>query len=124
MPQVPTLLPTVSPQGPATPEFQPRIAEGAFGETVARGFQQLGAGIGRGGDEIFNTALYLQNLQNQTEALDASSAYAEQSTRMRAEFHAQEGANAGPEALQKFQQQLDGLRSNLSSGMSNPRSRL
>ena len=102
MPTVP-LLPTVAPEGGRTPEFHEGVVEGAFGERTGAALQQAGQDVSRLGDQTFQTAQYLQNLQNETEALNANTRYGEESVKLRAKFMSLEGANASPEALTKYQ---------------------
>ncbi len=58
-----------------TPEMNPRVPGAAFGGEVAQAVQGLGKTTEHAGDEIFNRAIALQNLQNEAEATEADAKY-------------------------------------------------
>src|SRR5262245_34566429 len=93
----------------------------AFGTEQAQAIKGLGQTLGHAGDELFQRATALQQLQNETEAREGDTQFALQSSQMRADFHSKLGTNAGPQALQEYTEKLknlrEGIRANLKTDM-------
>src|ERR1700757_4984634 len=112
MPQVPGLTPTVQPAG-AAPEINLPVPVDAFGGAVAHALEGFGGQIERSSDQIWQRAMDLQNLNNETSAKEADAKYMIESGKLHADFINKEGLNAGPEALAAHIQQLQDLRTSL-----------
>src|SRR6266446_3115149 len=109
MPQVPGLTPTAQP-GAYAPEVNLPVPVDAFGGAVGHALEGLGGQVEQASDRIWQRAVEMQGLQNETEAKEADAKYMMQSGIMHADFINKEGLNAGPAALQKHIQELQNLR--------------
>lgn len=117
MPQVPGLTPSVSPSMSGAPEVSLAVPTDAFGGAVGHALQGLGQGIEQASDRIWQRAMEMQNLQNETQAKEADAKYMMESGKLHADFINKEGQNAGPEALAKHIQDLQDLRVSTRSGL-------
>lgn len=115
MPQAPGLLPDVAPSTGGVPDVQLPVPVDAFGGAVGHALQGLGTDIEQGSDRIWQRAVDLQNLNNETAAKDADAQYMIKSGQLHADFLNKEGLNAGPEALQQHIQDLQNLRTQIRS---------
>lgn len=102
-----------------TPEMNPRVPGAAFGGEVAQAVQGLGKTTEHAGDEIFNRAIALQNLNNETEASEADAKYMIEAGRIHADFNAKEG-NERVQAFPKYQQDLQEARQKIRGSLSSP----
>src|ERR1700757_59367 len=116
MPQVPGLTPTVQPAG-AAPEINLPVPVDAFGGAVAHALEGFGGQIERSSDQIWQRAMDLQNLNNETSAKEADAKYMIESGKLHADFINKEGLNAGPEALAAHIQQLQDMRTSIRQGL-------
>jgi len=119
MPQVPGLTPTAQP-GAYAPEVNLPVPVDAFGGAVGHALEGLGGQVEQASDRIWQRAVEMQGLQNETEAKEADAKYMMQSGIMHADFINKEGLNAGPAALQKHIQELQDLRTGIRGSLSNP----
>src|SRR5229473_5333315 len=120
MPQVPGLVPDQTPSLGGTPDVNLAVPTDAFGGAVGHALSGLGHDIEGASDKIWAQAMNMQNLQNETEAKSADADYMMKAGMKHAEFNAKEGNNASPEALQAHIQELQDLRVQTRSGLSNP----
>lgn len=88
----------------------------AFGENIGTAVQQLGGTLDKVGDEMFQRALALQALTNETNARKAQSDYAEQSGLLQAKYDSLEG-KAKVDGLQQHIKDLKDLRTNIRNSL-------
>jgi hypothetical protein len=119
MPQVPGLVPTADPGG-GVPGIGLDVPVDAFGGAVGHALQGLGSQVEQSSDKIWQQAVNLQNLQNETEAKNADAQYMMKSGMLHADFINKEGLQAGPDALQAHIKELQDLRTSVRDGISNP----
>jgi len=119
LPQVPGLIPTAQP-GAYAPEVNLPVPVDAFGGAVGHALEGLGGQVEQASDRIWQRAVEMQGLQNETEAKEADAKYMMQSGIMHADFINKEGLNAGPDVLAKHIQELQNLRTGIRGGLSNP----
>src|SRR6266481_6999487 len=119
-PQVPGLVPDQTPSMGGTPDVSLGVPVDAFGGAVGHALSGLGHDIEGASDKIWAQAMNMQNLQNETEAKSADADYMMKAGMKHAEFNAKEGNNASPQALQAHIQELQDLRVQTRSGLSNP----
>lgn len=114
MPQAPSssLVPSVAPSGFA-PSVGLDVPVDAFGGAVGRALEGLGNSVEQSSDRIWQRAMDLQNLNNETAAKNADAQYMMKSGELHAAFINKEGLNAGPAALQAHIQELQDLRTSL-----------
>jgi hypothetical protein len=122
MPQVPyTGVPGQVLADIPTPEMNPRVPSAAFGGEVAQAISGLGKTVAGAGDEIFNRAIALQNLNNETEASEADAKYMIQAGQIHADYNAKEGIER-VRAFPKYQQDLQKARQDIRGSLSSPMS--
>ena len=120
MPQVPyNPVPTVTPVSPGE-EISISTPGAAFGENIAQAVEGLGRAVGTSGDEIFQRAVALQDLQNETAARQAASDYTVKQSLLHADFTSKEGENASPQALKEYLQRSQALRQTYRDALTNP----
>src|SRR5258708_32217172 len=119
MPQVPGLVPTASPSSGGTPELSINASPDAFGGAVGHALSGLGNALEGAGDKIWQRAMEMQNLQNETDAKNADADYMMKAGQLHADFSALEGTQA-KEAFPKYMEDLQGLRTEIRDGMKNP----
>lgn len=119
MPQAPELVPSVAPTTQGVGEVNLPVPVDAFGGAVGHALQGLGSEVEKGSDRIWQRAVEIQNLNNETEAKDADAKYMMQAGMLHADFSALEG-NAAKAAFPKYMEDLQNLRTSLRSGLSNP----
>lgn len=117
MPQVPGLVPEVTASASGSPEISLGVPVDAFGGAVGHALQGLGGAVEQAGDRVWQRAMEMQNLQNETQAKEADAKYMMESGKLHAEFINKEGQNAGPEALAAHIQQLQDLRTKTREGL-------
>lgn len=117
MPQVPGLVPDVNPSMEGTPNVSVPVPVDAFGGAVGQAVATMGHDISHDSDQIWQRAVDIQNLNNETAAKDADAQYMIQSGKLHADFLNKEGTNAGPEALAQHIQDLQKLRTDLRAGL-------
>lgn len=113
MPSVPySGAPSVEPSLVPTPRVQANVSGEAFGSSVAQAQGQVGKAIEGAGDEIFKRALDMQNLFNQSQAIEADTRFTEAA----GEIHAKLNSLQGKAAVDYFQNGYkDDLKGSLTS---------
>lgn len=107
MAQVPyTGAPTQVLQDTPTPEMKPNIPAAAFGGEVAQAMSGFGKTLEGVGDEIFNRALALQNLNNETEAKEKAADFQIEVGKLHAEY----SAKSGKDAVDSFQPYIESIK--------------
>lgn len=106
-----------------TPKVGVNTPEAAFGGAVGQAIQGLGKQFGHTGDELFQRAVALQDLRNETDAKNADSQYMMQSAKMMSEFKTLQGQAASPEALDTHIKSLDELRQKIRGDLPNDAAR-
>jgi hypothetical protein len=119
MPQVPDLFPTAQPSG-AAPNISLPVPAEAFGGAVGHALQGFGGDIEQASNSIWQRAMDMQGLKNETEAKEADAQYMIESGKLHADFINKEGLNAGPEALAAHIDELQNLRTRIRGSLSNP----
>lgn len=120
MPQVPyTPYPTADPiAGSGSRGVSIPSGIDAFGAGIAEAGKGLGGTLAHVGDELFQRAVALKELQNETEARQADADYMEQAGLKHAEFNALEGkarVDAFPEHIKNLKQIREDIRGGLSN---------
>jgi hypothetical protein len=101
--------PSVAPENNSTPYLNINVPAAAFGADTARAIQGVGGKLEHVGEELFNRAVAMQQLE---EAANANAGVAATSTRygdLMVGFRSKEGKNAS-DALPQFQKDLDTIR--------------
>src|SRR5258708_1625808 len=119
MPQVPGLTPTAQPGG-GIPEVNLPVPTDAFGGAVGQALQHMGVDIDQAGNRIWERAVQMQDIQNRTEVDNADSELIKQTALAHARFNSQVGQNAGPEALARHIEEIEGIRTGIREKLSNP----
>lgn len=119
MPQVPaaSLVPDVQPSTSGAPNVDLPVPVDAFGGAVGHALQSFGTDLTSAGNAIWQQAMNMQNLQNETAAKDADAKYMMQAGVKNEQFKLLEGTNAGPEALAKHIQDLNDTRTALRANL-------
>src|SRR5882762_4292072 len=118
MPQVPGLVPTATPSMQGTSELNVNVPTDAFGGAVGHALSGLGNAVEGAGDKIWQRAMEMQNLQNETDAKNADSQYMMEAGKLHADFSALEGTQA-KEAYPKYMEDLQNKRTEIRAGLSN-----
>jgi hypothetical protein len=107
MPQVPYVpYPTAQPSTQGTPTLRLNTPSEAFGANVGQAIEGFGKGLEADSDKIFNRAIALQEMQNETAARNADVQASIDMGNLHAKFSALEGVNAGPKALEQYTSDL------------------
>jgi hypothetical protein len=113
----------LTPQQPAsvnaTPELSIPAPIEAFGGAIGHAISGLGTAVEKSGDEIWQRAMQLQDLQNRSEVDKADAQYMETAGKIHADFSSLQGENA-TKAFPKYIQDLKAAREGLRDGLSNP----
>jgi hypothetical protein len=122
MAQVPySAVPDVSPAGPATPRISVATPPAAFGATIAQALEGVGKEVGQAGNELFQRAMAIQELRNNSDAQQADANYMIAAGEVHAKFSALQGKDA-VDAYPGYIQQLKDLREQ-TGGSLNPAAR-
>lgn len=121
MPQVPLLSPEASPSPQGTPSVNLPVPVEAFGGAVGAALSHLGETVSGAGDKIWQRAVELQNLKNETEVDKADAAYMEKAGILHADFSAKQGTDA-QQAFPQYIKDLQAAREGIKGGLSNPMS--
>jgi len=120
MAQVPyTGTPTITPQFQATPSVNVASPEAAFGGATAAATQHLGGALGHVGDELFSRAYALQSLDQQMDAANANSKFAEKSGQLLEEFRQLQGKDPKA-AYPTFVENINKAREEAAAGLTSP----
>src|SRR5260370_41655342 len=118
MPQAPyTPYSTVQPTTEGTRGLGISVPDVPITDTVGRALQGYGKTLEGAGSELFQRAIAMAELENESKASQAKADYIQQAEVLHAKFGAAEGANAGPEALQAHIDELKGLREKIRDGL-------
>lgn len=107
---VPGLIPDVEPSLQGTQDVNLPVPVDAFGGAVGHALSDLGVDVAHGSDQIWQRAVDLQNLNNETSAKNADATTDKKMAIESADFLNKGGINAGPDALQQHIQRLDDIR--------------
>lgn len=108
MPQVPYVpYPTTEPTTQGTSGVRVSTPPEAFGANIGRAVERFGLGLEQDSDKIWQRAVALQELQNETAARNADVQASTEMGKLHAGFSALEGVNAGPKALEKYSTDLN-----------------
>lgn len=120
MPTVPSLLtPDRAPTESGTPALSVPVSADAFGGAIGTALSGLGTSIEGASDKIWARAVELQNLNNDTEAKRADTAYMIKAGNLHADFSALEG-DAARAAFPKYMQDQQQAREDIRGTLSNP----
>jgi len=123
MPQVPYQpFSTVAPSSAGTPSVNIATPEAAFGGAVAHAVNALGKDISGAGDEIFKRAMALQELQNESDARQATTDYMIHAGKLHADFSALQG-KAAVDAYPKYMKDLQESRVQFQGSLGNDQAR-
>lgn len=118
MPQVPyTPYPTASPTGGGE-SISVNTPAAAFGENIGAAVEKLGGSIEQASGEVYNRAIALQQLNNETDARNAEIDFTMKTAPIHAQFNSLQGqarANAMPGYLQSLQNLRTSTRQSLGS---------
>lgn len=109
----------IDPTNSAIPKVHVDTPVAAFGGASAEALGDLGRATSKVGDELWERAYALKQLQNETEARQADSEYMIKSGDLHAKFNSLEGEER-VKALPAHMQALQDLRVSLRDGLSNP----
>jgi len=104
--------------GQEIPEFRPAVRPEAFGVNVGQAIEKLGSTFEQAGNQVFNTAVQLQEEHLRTKAMNASTQYYAQTAKTRQDFLAAE--NPGPEGLQKYIKDIGDARDKIRGTIAEP----
>lgn len=123
MAQVPYVpYPTAQPESRGTPNISLNTPGAAFGENIGQAVEGLGHTLTHSGDELFNRALALQQLQNETVAKEADADYMLKVGEKHAQFSALQGKDAVA-AYPAYAQDLKDLRTKTRDALPTDQSR-
>src|SRR6266568_181255 len=122
MPQVPYNPVPNAPNLVETPKVHVESPAAAFGGSVGEALSGLGRTLGHAGDELFQRALALQNLRNETEAKEADAQYMMEVGKLHANYSSLQG-KAAVDALPKYQEDIQNLRQQMRGNLSNDMAR-
>jgi len=104
--------------GQEIPEFRPTVRPEAFGVNVGQAIEKLGSTFEQAGNQVFNTAVQLQEEHLRTKAMNASTQYYAQTAKTRQDFLAAE--NPGPEGVQKYIKDIGDARDKIRGTIAEP----
>lgn len=123
MPQVPyNPVPDVRPSEQGAPAIRINAPGAAFGTTVAQAVGSVGGDLSKDGDEIFQRAVALQDLNNAAESDDAVTKYMAGLGDIHAKFNALQG-QARVQAYPQYLSDVKNLREQIGGTLSNSMSR-
>ena len=119
MPRVPyEPFPTTQPQSPGE-GISISTPGAAFGENIGAALQHLGTTTEQVGGELFQRAIALQDLRNETAARQADADYAEKQGELHAQYTSLEG-KAAVDGLQKYITDSKALRDQFRNNLGTP----
>lgn len=123
MAQVPyNPVPSPAPQDIATPRVSEATPGAAFGETIGQALSGLGRTMEVGSGELFQRAVALQDLRNETAAREGDAQYSMLQSKMHADFSALQG-KARVDALNDYIQSSNELRTQIRANLPNDAAR-
>lgn len=111
-------VPQVTAQDISTPSLRATPEANTFGAGVARAVQGLGQTLEHSGDQIWQRAVALQEVQNDTAARDADTNYMIQTGKLHAEFSSLQG-QAAVDAFPKYMEDLRTSRTAIRDSLPN-----
>lgn len=119
MAQVPfSPVPSAAPSGAGLPNVQSNAPAAAFGGDIATAISGMGKEISGAGNEVYERAIWLQNLNNQAEAKKADADYIVAAGKLHAEYQTLEG-KAAIDAYPGYTKQLRAARDSIKGSLSN-----
>lgn len=122
MAQVPySPVPNAVPSGAGLPTVSPNIPAAAFGGDIATAISGMGKEITGAGNEVYERAIWLQNLNNQAEAKKADADYILAAGKLHADYQTLEGKaaiDAYPSYTKNLRATRDSIKGSLSNGAS------
>lgn len=117
MPQVP-YQPFASEQASSqgAPSISVNAPVAAFGGATGQALSHLGAQLEKSGDELFNRAIAIQQLRDESLAREADADYTERAGLLHAEYNSLQGKSA-VEAFPKYMENLRNTREELREGL-------
>ena len=109
MPYAPDVTPDVAPSGAALPEARIPVSPEAFGGQVGQSLQHMGVQMESVGDRLFNRAVEIQGLANETAAKNADAEAAMQYESLYTDLASKEGLNAR-NAMPQYKEDLNNVR--------------
>lgn len=121
--QVPyTPYPTVSPYADLPRPIHIETPPAAFGVNIGQAIEGVGKQVEQGGNELFQRAVALQELRNETEAKEADARYMIDIGQRHAQFSSLEGKNA-VDGYPKYVSDVQEMRQKYRAGLSNDQAR-
>lgn len=114
-----TAAPQERQQAIGLPDLQPNVPAGAFGADIAQAVSGLGKSVESVGNDIYERALWLQNLNNQAAAKEADAKYMIEAGKLHAEFSTLEGDQA-VKAYPVYVKKLQDVRQQIRRGLNAP----
>ena len=111
---------TVSPQERPAQRVWVDAPAAAFGTGIAQATEGLGTTMEGAGKELFDRAIAMQQLNQETDAQAKGTSAMQEMGQLHAEFTQKEGANAGPDALNKLNTDLDAVRQKYRNQLNSP----
>lgn len=108
--------PSVAPSAPPTPYRSENVPAGAFGQGIAEATQHLGAVMQKSGDELWQRAIAMQQLSQQSEANTAVANYQIELGKAHANFQSTEGKNA-VDQFPDYIESTEKLRTDIGAGL-------
>jgi hypothetical protein len=112
-------VPDVAPRDIPTPSVHVQPVADAFGLGIAKAGEQLGRTTEQVGNELFSRAIALQQLQNETSAIEGATRASQAMSEKQAKFDEATRGNAGPEQLKQHIQDLAQTRAAIRATMPN-----
>lgn len=109
--------PSVAPSAPATPYRSENVPAGAFGQGIAEATQHLGSVMQKSGDELWQRAVAMQQLAQQSEANTAVANYQIELGKAHAGYQSTEGKNA-VDGFPDYIESTEKLRTDIGAGLS------
>lgn len=116
-------FPGVEPTGPAGNYEQTNASPEKFGGEVGAAETRLGGQLEQSGQQIFQTAMRFKDMQNATDALDATTAASKDLGSAEVGFRQKRG-NDAVAAYPAFQQQVQQIREQYASSLGSPMAKL
>lgn len=119
--QVPySSVPTADPTSKGAPELRPQVSPEAFGVNIGQAVEGLGKDVSHAGNELYQRAIALKQLENETEAKEADAQFMIEAGKIHVEYDAKQG-KAAVDGNAKYNNDLNEtrqrIRANLSTDM-------
>jgi hypothetical protein len=110
-------VPELTPSGGGTPRLSVVTPEDAFGGGVARGISEIGRAVGRAGDELFTTAMHIQDMETATVATRANINLDSETSDVIEGYLSKQGNQVNSETLKEVKAKLAELREKHGEGL-------